>query len=79
MNNDKNSFEKKGTFNSMAHQRSPTKAQMQKAETNKVLLLPNAEYIIVLLSLPFYLSIAARATLQKYRSNTHCGLLWIHT
>lgn len=41
----------KGTFNSMAHWQVPT--QMQKAESHKVLLLPNAEYILVLLSLPF--------------------------
>lgn len=48
----------------MAHQQFPTKAQTQKAE-NKVLLLPNAEYIIVLLSLPFKFWIAARAILQN--------------
>lgn len=59
----------------MAHQQFPIKARMQ----NKVLLLPNAEYITVLLSLPFSLSIDARAILQKYRSHTHRWLLWIHT
>lgn len=36
----------------MAHWQFPTTTQMQKAETNKVSLLPNSEYII-LLSLPF--------------------------
>lgn len=41
-------FEK--VHSTVAHQQSPTKAQTQ---NNKVLLLPYAEFIIVLLSLPF--------------------------
>lgn len=44
--------------------------QMHKAENNKVLSRPNAEYFMVLLSLPFKLRITARTILRKYRSHT---------
>lgn len=61
----------------MAHQQFPTKTHMQKAE-NKVVLFPNAEYIIVLLSLPFNLSIAARATTEIQVTYTSLSTLDSH-
>lgn len=54
----------------MAHQQFLAKLICKKQRIT-VLLLPTAEFIMVLLSLPFLSWIAARQSLQKHRSHTH--------
>lgn len=71
MHNDKKQLR---NFKRYIQQYGTSAAQMHEAE-NEVLLQPNAEYIIVLLSLPFTFRIAARTILLKYRSHTLCCLL----
>jgi len=58
----------------MAHQQVPNKARLQKAENNKVMMLANAEYIIVLLSLPFSFNKSCKERVYRNTDITYTSL-----